>query len=103
MEGFYEKKVGRFYGKRIEKDRPDPRCLITIARNGSRAEVEVSKAVYDALDDMQREHWRLERRESRHASNMEVVPKRYLPRSAFGKSSEQILIEQFEAEEMRRR
>lgn len=69
MEGFYEKKVGRFYGKRIEEDRPDPRCLITIARNGNRAEVEVSKAVYDALDDMQREHWRLERRESRHASN----------------------------------
>ena len=24
MEGFYEKKVGRFYGKRIEEDRPDP-------------------------------------------------------------------------------
>lgn len=93
--------MGGFYEKRIEGGHPDPRYLVTIARNGGRAEVEVSKAVYEALDDMQREHWRLERRESRHSSHMEVVPERYLPRSAFGKSSEQILIEQFEAEEMK--
>ncbi len=39
-------------------------------------EVEISPAVFHALEDMQKEYWRLERRESRHTlhlSNIELL------------------------------
>lgn len=91
----------RFYGKRIDEDGSEPRYLVTIACNGVATEIEVAKIVYDALDEMQREHWRLERRESRHTRHIEMMTERDLPRTAYAKDPEQLLIEQVEATEIK--
>lgn len=60
--------------------------------------LEISIELSDALDDLQREHWRLERRESRHTVHLETIPDIYLPHEKHVKTPEQILIERTESE-----
>jgi RNA polymerase sigma-70 factor (ECF subfamily) len=90
--------MGRFYGKRIECNPSGASYFASVFRaNGTVEEVEISEELYEALDDMQREHWRLERRESRHTCHIEAMGEYNLPRDKCSKDPEQILIERIEA------
>lgn len=93
--------MGRFYGKRIDPDHQDAKYLISIAQaNGHCVEVEVSKRVFDALDDLQREFWRQEKMESRHTRHIEMMHEYDLPHEHYSKDPEQLLIEQIESLEI---
>lgn len=51
-------------------------CGVSIAivgTGGTRVLVEVGEAVADALDDMQREAWRIDRREARHTLSLDAM------------------------------
>ncbi len=47
--------------------------VIVVGPGGSRVVVEVAEAVADALEDMQREAWRVERREARHTLSLDAM------------------------------
>jgi RNA polymerase sigma factor (sigma-70 family) len=93
--------MGRFYEKRLELDAEKYRCFVSITQtNSQRVEIEVTKPVYDALDDLQRDHWRQERSESRHTCHIEMMRESELPHYKYSKDPEQLLIEQIEATEI---
>ena len=93
-----ERNMSRFYGKRIVTDDEGLRYLVSIAHSDT--EIEVSEDVFEALDDMQREFWRIDRRESRHTCHIEMMGEYNLPQNCFPKNPEQLLIEQIEATEI---
>lgn len=93
--------MGRFYDKRIDSDLPDAKYLISIIQAGGHCvEVEVPKHIYDELDDLQREYWRQEKRESRHTRHIEMMHEYDLPHESYSKDPEQLLIEQVESLEI---
>lgn len=93
--------MARFYGKRIEENPFDAKYLITITQtDGHRTEIEVSKPVFDELDDMQREYWRQEKSESRHTCHIEMMRDHELPHARLTKDPEQLLMDQIESLEI---
>ncbi|MEA5019261.1 MAG: hypothetical protein VB027_02725, partial [Gordonibacter sp.] len=56
----------RFYGKGVSDDETPSVFFITVTCNSRYIDVEVTEELFDELDDMQREYWRLERKEARH-------------------------------------
>lgn len=84
--------MGRFYERRVIEDEGGTHYLVTIANAAGAAEVEVSRAVYDLIDDMQREHWRLERRESRHSWHIEDMRESDLPHEKHVATPEQLAV-----------
>ena len=64
--------MGRFYEWKTVGDGSD-RCVVTIKTDARNArEVEAPREVCNLLDDLQREYWRLERREARHSWHLEA-------------------------------
>lgn len=63
----------RFYerGPAGQNERSD--TFVIVGVGGARILVEVSEAVADALDDMQRETWRIDRREARHTLSLDAM------------------------------
>jgi len=59
---------------------------------GRPVEAEVSEEVRELLEDLQREHWRLERRESRRASHLEMMPAWKLPIADFSADPGEIVV-----------
>lgn len=55
---------------------------------GEFATVEISKDLKEALDDLQREYWKYEKREQRHTVHIENIPEALLPREALHESPE---------------
>lgn len=93
--------MSRFYGKRLEKGALDPKHFISIKQAcGNCTELEVPKRIYDELEDLQREYWRLERREARHTRHIEMMHEYDLPHERYSKDPEQLLIEQIESLEI---
>ena len=60
--------MGRFY-----EQNPSMTTVLVRRPNGTSKSVEVSKSVYTALEDMQREYWRTERREARHTLSLDAM------------------------------
>ena len=66
--------MGRLYPTRIVVSNGVERYHALVSRPGfEEVEIEVSPAVFEAINDLQREHWRLERRESRHTLHVESI------------------------------
>lgn len=93
--------MGRFYEWRVIEGDGD-RCVVTIKTDpyGAR-EVEAPREVCNFLDDLQREHWRLERRESRHSWHLEDMGECDLPSEGRVETPEQALMRQVERAELR--
>ena len=90
--------MGRFYRKRIENTRSDNRYFIAVGNHGSSwEEVEVSKRLFDVIEELQREIWRLDRRESRHSNHSELFFDDDLPASFQVRGPEEILIQKLES------
>lgn len=87
----------RFYQKRIEDSSKQTRYFISINRpTGQAEEIEISEETFLLLDDLQREHWRLEKTESRYTHHLEMIPEWNLPKTAQVQSPEQLMLEQLE-------
>ncbi len=87
----------QFYQKRTEGSSHQTKYFVSITRpNGQAGEIEISEKVFSLLEDMQREHWRLERSESRHTYHLEMIPEWSLPKALQAQSPEQLMLEQFE-------
>lgn len=91
----------RFYKKRTSGDGSTSVFLITVICNSKHIDIKVTEELFGELDNMQREHWRLERREARHTKHIEMMRDSDLPHSRHTKDPEQLLIEQIEATEIR--
>lgn len=87
----------RFYQKRIEESPRRAKYFISVNKPGGQIEeVEISEETFLLLDDLQKEHWRLERTESRHTHHLEMIPEWCLPKTAQSQSPEQLMLEQLE-------
>lgn len=62
----------------------------------------MSRNVYELIDDMQREHWRLERRESRHSWHIEDMRESDLPYGKHVAMPEQLAMQRMDDEALGR-
>ena len=93
--------MGRFYDSRLTNNTTDNRNFVSVVQsNGRIEEIEVSQITYEALDDLQREYWRIERKEARHTLHLEMMAERDIPHEYHIGSPEQLLIEQVETIEI---
>lgn len=65
--------MSRFYEQHKVAGSEAQRYFVAIKLPECTKETEVSKAVYEALDFLQKEHWRIERREARHVLHFEMM------------------------------
>lgn len=92
----------RFYEAKSETRKSGTTYSISFkASDDSLIEVPVTKCVYDLIDELQREYWRLERRESRHCVHIEAIPERFIPQSSYQDDPEQELIREYEQRALR--
>lgn len=93
--------MGHFYKWRVDEG-DGGRCFVTIKVDAYTVrEVEAPREVCDLLDDLQREYWRLERRESRHAWHLEDMSEGDIPGEGRVETPEQALMRQVERTELR--
>ncbi len=64
----------------------------------SEAKCKKLEEIEEVLIELQREHWRLQKHESRHTVHIESLPEKSLPEDVYPKSPETILIERFESQ-----
>lgn len=94
--------MGRFYGKDFTGGEGGIRYFVTISTSGcNEVEIEVSREVYELLDEMQREYWRLEKRESRHSWHIEDMRESDLPHEKYVCTPEQAMMCRLESEALR--
>ena len=94
--------MGRFYEWKTVGDGSD-RCVVTIKTDARNArEVEAPREVCNLLDDLQREYWRLERREARHSWHLEGMSEGDLLNGECAETPEEALMRQVELAELRR-
>lgn len=65
--------MARLYERRLAEHGAYVTSVTTVGPDGARVSVEVAEVVADALDDMQRETWRVERREARHTLSLDAM------------------------------
>ena len=66
--------MARFYGRGpVGGASADRASIVVKVPDGSRVAVEVTAEVSAALEDMQREAWRIERREARHTLSLDAM------------------------------
>ena len=61
----------------------------------------MTREIYELLDEMQREYWRLERRESRHSWHIEDMRESDLPHEKYVQTPEQEMMHRLESETLR--
>lgn len=66
--------VVRLYGRGPVAGSARGAVVIVAGPGGTPVPVEVDAAVADALRDMRREAWRIERREARHTLSLDAMP-----------------------------
>lgn len=77
------------------------KCAVVISVPGKKGiRVEISTKIMDVLDDLQREWWRLERRESRHVLHLELMSESMLPANLTD-TPERHIIRRYTAEVLR--
>lgn len=88
----------RFYFVRTESNGYKTRHYADFYLSESRLlSVEISETIKDALIDLQREYWRLEKREQRHSVHFDAIPEAFVHYGLMLKTPEEILIEKYEA------
>lgn len=93
--------MARFYDGYIVGSGQDLSYFVMVMNSsGCLEEVEVSRRVFDEINELQREFWRIERKEARHSVHLDAIPECYLPQDRLGKSSEQVFFEQIESAEI---
>lgn len=86
--------MSRIYGRRIADDGSVTHYHITITTPGGKeVEVGVVEEVFETLDDLQRDIWRMQRSDDRRMRHAEMIPENDLSDGFFEKSAEDIVIE----------
>lgn len=94
--------MSRIYGRRISTNGAVKRYHVTITNpEGNEIEIEVVEEVFDALDGLQRDMWRMQRSDDRHIRHAEMILEQELPDFFFEKSAEDIFIEKSETEKLK--
>lgn len=94
--------MGRFYGKSATNNEGGACYVVSISTpTSSGAGIEVTREIYELLDEMQREYWRLERRESRHSWHIEDMRESDLPHEKYVQTPEQEMMHRLESEMLR--
>ena len=94
--------MARFYDTRVIEDACSSRYFASVNRpSKGAAEVEISEELHDALIDLQREFWRLDRRESRHTLHLEKLGENSLPPHRLPPDPAAILAARIEADMIR--
>lgn len=91
----------RFYG--LQSKIIDSTCHYYAQINdvsGNATEIEIDCDLYDALVDLQREHWKLDKREQRHTVHLDAIPECYLPQTCYEDNPETILIDRLIREDV---
>ena len=89
----------RIYGMRVEGTPDRPIYSIIIDKgNGYSIEEVVSETIFSEIQELQREIWRLDRRESRHCVHLENVPDCFLPHEKLVDTPECVVIRKMESE-----
>lgn len=89
--------MSRFYEAKSETCESGTAYSVILKTPSERLiEVPVDKRVYDLIDELQKEYWRLERRESRHCVHLEAIPEFFVPHDRFQDGPEQELIREYE-------
>ena len=84
-----------FYRKWTQGEGSKKRYFIIVTLpNGEDVDVEVKKAIADALDELQRESWLLRKRDQRHGAHLDAIPEHMLPARSYVPSPERLLLEQ---------
>ncbi|WP_276668292.1 RNA polymerase sigma factor [Senegalimassilia anaerobia] len=87
----------RFYDSRYEEAATGLSVVISFKHpHLGIIEITIDEGLLEVINELQREYWRLERRESRHSVHLESIPDIYLPHERDTKTPEQVLIERFE-------
>ena len=68
---------------------------------GNVVRVQVSRKVFDLIQELQREFWRTERRESRHCVHLDAIPDRFIPHNNHVLDPEEMLIQEYEHKALR--
>lgn len=91
--------MARFYHNRVIEDGSVSRYFASAYYpTQGVVEVEVSEELHDALIDLQREFWRLDRRESRHTLHLEVMTENALPARKLSPDPASILVARVETD-----
>ena len=94
--------MGRFYGRSTSDTESGTCYFVTISTpTYVEVEIEVPREVYELLDEMQREYWRLEKRESRHSWHIEDMNESDLPHEKYVQTPEQVMMHRVESAEIR--
>lgn len=93
--------MGRFYRKRIVVGKDKTKYYIAFKKpDGLSVDVEVDEELFMAIDDLQREHWRVSKNESNHTQRVSLIPEWALPKNFYEPSPEQITIQDFDNKEL---
>lgn len=94
--------MGRFYERSTSDTEGGTGYFVTISTSACvEVEIEVPREVYELLDEMQREYWRLEKRESRHSWHIEDMKESDLPHEKYVQTPEQVMMHRVESAEIR--
>ncbi|WP_245865063.1 RNA polymerase sigma factor [Eggerthella timonensis] len=91
----------RFYDTHHTLSNHSPIYRVSVSTANGKVDIEVSETIYEEIGSLQREFWRIERREARHTYHIEQMSDCDLPYSRLIKSPEQLLMERLETDEIR--
>lgn len=84
----------KIYETKAVQDGDQTDYLVLVKRpDGTIVEEPVSKELYEELRSLQRELWRLDKREQRHCVHLDAIPEFYHPRNCKTADPESALIE----------
>lgn len=87
----------RVYGKIVEGEGAEARYYVTIKTGtGPGAKIPVELDVFELIDDLQREIWRMDKEDSRHCIYVGSLSEDFVPYEQSVRTPEQIVIEKYD-------
>lgn len=92
----------RIYETRITNEGDKKNYIVRIKTDyHDEIDIPVNREVFDAINELQRELWRLERRESRHCVHIDAIPDCYIPHEQFSVDPEDKILAAFESKALK--
>lgn len=88
----------RFYESRNTDDPQAQYRIVMRTPDGKRTEIDLSRQVFEGIEELQREFWRTERREARHSLRLTSMDEASLAASNPEKDPELIFMKKLESE-----
>ena len=95
--------MARFYESRNIDDSQAQYRIVVRTPDGKRTEINLPRQVFEGIEELQREFWRTERRETRHSLHLASMDEASLAPNNPEKDPELIFMEKLESAAQRRR